>query len=113
MRGLRRHRQAGGTRMNEIPRRIRLDHMTPAELAIRAAVEAVEMAGADPLLTEAATLLSRAQSRVADFVDAGKSYRGWAVSFEYGYYWATSPNYDASYEGPEDGWVDNGLRVSA
>lgn len=26
---------------------------------------------------------------------------------------ATSPNYDASYEGEEDGWVYNGERVSA
>lgn len=26
---------------------------------------------------------------------------------------AVSPNYDASYEGPEDGWVDNGETVSA
>ena len=26
---------------------------------------------------------------------------------------ATSPNYDASYEGPEDGWVSNGESVTA
>lgn len=26
---------------------------------------------------------------------------------------ATSPNYDASYEGPEDGWVDNGEKADA
>jgi hypothetical protein len=26
---------------------------------------------------------------------------------------ATSPNYDASYEGPEDGWVSNGEHVTA
>lgn len=42
-----------------------------------------------------------------------ETYRGWAISFEYGSFYATSPNYDASYEGPEEGWVDNGERVSA
>ena len=26
---------------------------------------------------------------------------------------AISPNYDASYEGPEDGWVDNGEKAEA
>lgn len=41
------------------------------------------------------------------------TYRGWAVSWEYGYYTATSPDYDASWEGEEDGWVDNGQRVIA
>jgi len=40
-------------------------------------------------------------------------YRGWSISFEYGYFNATGPNYDASYEGPEDGWVSNGEQVSA
>jgi hypothetical protein len=42
----------------------------------------------------------------------GITCRGWAVTWDYGYYTATSPDYDASYEGPEDGWVDNGLRVT-
>jgi len=41
------------------------------------------------------------------------TYRGWEVTWEYGQYWATHPDYDASWEGEEDGWVDNGLRVSA
>jgi hypothetical protein len=41
-----------------------------------------------------------------------ETYRGWAISWEYGYFYATSPDYDASWEGEEDGWVDNGLRVS-
>lgn len=54
---------------NQIPRRNRVDLMTPAELAIRAAIEEVEKAGADQLLTEAVILLGRAQGRVADFVD--------------------------------------------
>lgn len=52
-----------------IPRRIRLDHCTPAELAIVAAVKAVEEAGAHPLLTDAVVLLGQARDKVADFVD--------------------------------------------
>lgn len=42
-----------------------------------------------------------------------ETYRGWEISWEYGYFYATSPDYDASWEGEEDGWVDNGQRVSA
>lgn len=53
----------------EIPRRVRIDRMTPAELAIRDAVIAVEKAGAHPLLTDAVVLLGQAQAKVADFVD--------------------------------------------
>jgi hypothetical protein len=41
-----------------------------------------------------------------------ETYRGWTISWDYGQYWAVSPDYDASYEGEEDGWVDNGQRVS-
>ena len=40
-----------------------------------------------------------------------RTYRGWAVSFDYGRYTAISPDYDASWEGPEDGWVSNGLHA--
>lgn len=40
-------------------------------------------------------------------------HRGWAVTWDYGFYTATGPNYDASWEGEEDGWVDNGHRVTA
>lgn len=42
------------------------------------------------------------------------NYRGWKV---YRGRWpepqwlAVHPDYDASYEGPEDGWVDNGLKA--
>jgi hypothetical protein len=43
--------------------------MTPAELAIHHAVQAVEAAGADPLLTEAVILLGQAREKVADYVD--------------------------------------------
>ena len=44
------------------------------------------------------------------------AYRGWDI---YQGRWpepawsATGPNYDASYEGPEDGWVATGGHVSA
>lgn len=37
-----------------------------------------------------------------------QTYRGWSISFEYGRYVGIGPNYDASYEGPEDGWVGSG-----
>ncbi len=47
-------------------------------------------------------------------------HRGWTISYDpppipiRDFDWsATHPDYDASYEGPEDGWVDNGLKVSA
>lgn len=56
----------------EPPRRIRIDQLTPAELAIYEAVQAVERAGADVRLTEAVILLQRARDRVADFVDGVK-----------------------------------------
>jgi hypothetical protein len=45
--------------------------------------------------------------------EVGQLYRDGRVDWEYGYYTWTGPNYDASYEGSEDGWIDNGHRVSA
>ena len=51
------------------PRRASIPHMTPAELAIRAAVQAVEEAGCDVLLTDAVILLGQAREKVADYVD--------------------------------------------
>jgi len=54
-----------------IPRRIDIRRNTPAELTIRDAVDAVERAGAHPLLTEAASLLGQALGKVADYVDNG------------------------------------------
>lgn len=51
------------------PRRICLDKLTPAELAIVNAVEAVEAAGADVRLTKAVVALQKARDHVADFVD--------------------------------------------
>lgn len=41
------------------------------------------------------------------------TYRGWAVTWDYGHFTATGPDYDASWEGEEDGWVDNGHRLTA
>lgn len=52
-----------------IPRRIRIDLYTPAETAIKNAVDAVEMTGAHPLLTDAVILLGQAKDKVSDFVD--------------------------------------------
>lgn len=52
-----------------IPRRIDILRNTPAELAIRAAVDAVERMGAHTLLTEAVVLLGQALNKVADYVD--------------------------------------------
>lgn len=54
---------------NGFARRIRVDLWTPAEKAIAAAVEEVEKAGADPLLTDAVILLAQARDKVADFVE--------------------------------------------
>lgn len=57
------------TNLDSIPRRARLDLNTPAELAIRRAMDAVEAVGADPLLTDAVILLDQARQKVADYVD--------------------------------------------
>lgn len=43
-------------------------------------------------------------------------YRGWSVypgSWPAPDWMALHPDYDASYEGPEDGWVSNGLSTTA
>lgn len=54
---------------DELPRRCFIDKMSPAELAIRAAILKVEELPADTLLTEAVVLLSQAQTKVADYID--------------------------------------------
>ena len=54
----------------EIPRRMRIDLYTPAELAIRNAVLAVEEMPADIRLTDAVVLLQKAKEKVADYVDS-------------------------------------------
>lgn len=55
--------------MSEPTRRNRIDQWTPAETAIYNATQAVEQAGAHPLLTDAVVLLGQAREKVADFVD--------------------------------------------
>jgi hypothetical protein len=53
-----------------IPRRCRLDLLTPVELIIRSTIDAVEHLGADVRLTDAVVLLSQAGDKVADFIEA-------------------------------------------
>lgn len=51
------------------------------------------------------------QLRATEAVTPKDTYRGWEIwcgRWPEPEWSATSPNYDASYEGPEDGWVDNG-----
>jgi hypothetical protein len=59
----------GDAQMFYIPRRNRMDLMQPAELAIIAAMNAVEEMAEDTRLTEAVILLSQAREKVADFID--------------------------------------------
>jgi len=56
--------------MSNFPRRCYVDKLTPAELAVRAAIHKVESVGADPLLTDVVVLLNEAAAKLADFVDA-------------------------------------------
>lgn len=58
-----------------IGRRSRTDHYTPAEAAIRHALEEVEKLSADVRLTDAVCLLAEAQNAVADYVDGEKKLR--------------------------------------
>lgn len=55
--------------MSEIPRRVDLNRLSPAERKIREAMLLVEELPADPRLTDAVVLLAQAKDRVADFVD--------------------------------------------
>lgn len=58
-----------GKKSTENGRRYRIDLMTPAELAIRAAMLKVEETGCHPLLTDAVVLLDQAKNKVADWID--------------------------------------------
>jgi hypothetical protein len=53
----------------ETPRRIRIDLLSPAEMAIYNATLEVEKAGADRRLTMATIKLQQARALVADFID--------------------------------------------
>ena len=55
--------------INGIARRRQIYAYTPAELAIRDAIIAVEAVGADVKLTEAVVLLGKAADAVADYVE--------------------------------------------
>jgi hypothetical protein len=56
-------------KINEIPRRNRLDMNNSAEKLIYEAMCEVEELGADKKLTEAVMLLAKAKNCVADYVD--------------------------------------------
>ena len=51
------------------PRRNQIHFQVPAEMAIRKAIDAVEVMDAHLLLTDATVLLGQAKEKVADFVD--------------------------------------------
>lgn len=58
-------------------------------------------------------ILAEHAAATAKVAPSADTYRGWSISWEYGRFRATGPNYDASYEGPEDGWVATGGDVDA
>jgi hypothetical protein len=45
--------------------------------------------------------------------DNTNTHRGWSLKWDYGQWTGTGPDYDASWEGEEDGWVGNGHRCYA
>ena len=55
--------------MNDIPRRNRLDLLTPTELSLFNMVVEVESLGAHPLLTDVVILLGQARNKLADWVE--------------------------------------------
>lgn len=70
-------------------------------------------------LGNVAPLTDMERAQLADCLErigvpaSAASYRGWSIVFEYGWYVGTGPNFEASYEGEEDGMVGNGECVSA
>lgn len=55
--------------MTDIPRRARIDLLTPEELSIYNIIGEIEKLGAHPLLTGTVVLLSDARYKLADWVD--------------------------------------------
>lgn len=55
--------------MSDIPRRSDINRNTKEELIIRDAIRAIELLGADRLLTQAQSLLADAKERLSDWVD--------------------------------------------
>lgn len=47
------------------------------------------------------------------FGELRQAYPDWTFEFSYGEYRATHDNFEASWEGEEDGWVGNGLATSS
>lgn len=64
------------------PRRIRLDLMTPAETAIRAAHAAIEAMPADVRLTQAGEKMNQALDLVASYID--EQMRGVSLDSQHG-----------------------------
>jgi hypothetical protein len=60
-------------RITGVSRRAHLDHLTSAEQAVVAAVDAVESMPPDVRLTQAVILLQQARDKIADFVDGRAS----------------------------------------
>lgn len=54
---------------HNIPRRCRVDLLTPEELKIRDTMIALEAMVAHPLLTDAVSLLSEARNKLADYIE--------------------------------------------
>lgn len=55
--------------INGLPRRVQIDRDTPAEAAIRKAIDAVEGAGAHTMLTDVVVMLDAARSKLADYLE--------------------------------------------
>ena len=55
---------------NGVPRRMRLDLLTPNELLVYNVGQEVEKMGADVLLTDAVILLQQVREKLADYVEA-------------------------------------------
>jgi len=63
-----------------------------------------------PIFAQVLNSHARVTETVAPKAD---TYRGWSISWDYGRFTATGPNYDVSWEGEEDGWVATGGAVEA
>lgn len=53
----------------DIPRRCRIDLLTPVEVELYEMVDKVELLGAHPLLTDVVVLLGQARNKLADWVE--------------------------------------------
>ena len=55
---------------NGFPRRIQLNLLTPAEIAIQYAIDEVEKIGADVSLTKFVSTLSEQKDQLSDFIES-------------------------------------------